>query len=134
MPFSMEQKLRDSTNISCQQFSMKKKNESIFIYIRNVQKLATEIYKVRKGLSLLPMGELFKSRDNDHYYIRHAPQVKISSLNTIHHGTGSTSFLGSKSWNFLPIKLKNTKHLKAFKPKIKKLEPWKWSVYNLLGL
>lgn len=68
------------------------------------------------------MGEFCKSRDDNDYHVRYAPQFKTSSLNTIYHSTDSTSFLGSKSWNFLSIKPKNTKHLKAFKPKIKKLE------------
>ena len=71
-------------NVACETFirinshhwTSIKKNNSVSIYQRNAQALATEIYKIRNGLFPILIQELFMS-DNEHTYsLRHLRNLK----------------------------------------------------------
>ena len=81
----------------------------------------TEIQKAcywdLQSLSAWIMTELFEPRNN-HYNLRHVPQINTPSMNTMYRGIDSLSFSGPKTWNLLPNELKNIKSFKAFKNRI----------------
>ena len=72
-----------------------KKDGSVSIHNRNLQFLATEIYKISKGLSLLILTELFKHRDEQHN-LRNTAEFTIPAIRTVYHRSESSSFLGVK--------------------------------------
>ena len=37
------------------------------------------------------------------YYVRHNPDFKAESVKTTHYGTETVSFLGSRTWNLVPM-------------------------------
>ena len=71
-----------------------KKDGSVSIHNRNLQKFLTEICKLCKDLSTLHMTQLFEPRNQHPYNIRHVSQFNTQSRNTIYCGSKSISFLG----------------------------------------
>ena len=98
------------------------KDGSVSVHNRNLQILATEMYKIKNDLSPLIVTELFEQR-NEHYNLRKNSQFTIPPIRTMYHGSESISFLGPKIWNVLPDRLKNVNTIEAFKMKIKKWKP-----------
>ena len=98
------------------------KDGSVSIHNRNLQFLATEMYKVKHNLSPSIMAELFEQR-NENYNLRNYNPFTIPAVRTVHHGSESISFLGPKIWNILPDDIKNAKSLNIFKTKIKSWKP-----------
>ena len=99
------------------------KDGSVSIHNRNLQILATEMYKVSKGLSPSIITELFRCRDDQRYNLRNITDFTIPAIRTVYHGSESISFLGPKIWNMLPDRLKNANSLEIFKSEIKKWTP-----------
>ena len=99
------------------------KDRSVSIHTRNLQYLATELYKVKEGLSPSIVTELFEHRDKQHYNLRNNAEFTIPAIRTVYHGSESISFLGPKIWNILPDRLKNANSLQLFKSEIKKWKP-----------
>ena len=62
------------------------------MHVKNIQKLATEMFKISKNFSAPPMSELFHQRVN-HYDLRNPYESSISKVNSVFHGQGSTSYL-----------------------------------------
>ena len=58
---------------------------SVSIHNRNLQFLATEMYKVSKGLS--PPMILFKPWDEQHYNLRNNAELTIPVIKTVYHGS-----------------------------------------------
>ena len=81
---------------------------SVSIRNRNLQILATEMYKISKGFSPPIIMELFKTRDKQHN-LRNNTEITIPVVRTFYHWAESISFLGLKICNTLPDRLKNTK-------------------------
>ena len=82
------------------------------------------MYKLKNDLSLLIVTELFEQRNEQHYNLRNNSQF-LPPIRTVHHGSESISFLGSKIWNILPNTMKNTNSIEAFQMQIKKWKPKK---------
>ena len=99
------------------------KDGSVSIHIRNLQLLATEMYKVTKGLSPQIMNDVFTYKSQHSYNLRQISQFATPRVNTVYHGTESVGFLGAKIWALLPISLKNIDNINAFKKEIKKWKP-----------
>ena len=102
---------------------MLEKDASNSIHHRNLQVFATEIYKVRKGLSPAIKTELFEHKEENYYNLRNNAEFAISAIRTVYHGSESISYLGPKIWNILPDRLKNANSLETFKSEIKKWKP-----------
>ena len=84
------------------------KDSSVSIHIRNIQKLAIEMFKFYNGLSPPLMNNIFKlKKEENPYNLRHISEFSRPLINSVYHGTESISFLGSKIWDILPEKLKN---------------------------
>ena len=52
------------------------------------------------------MNEIFKWCYEGSYSLRYQNSFKIPLVNTVYNGTEVVSFLGSKIWEFIPMKIK----------------------------
>ena len=98
------------------------KDNSMTIHDRNLCKLATEMYKVKNGLSPLPIQELFSSHVNT-YDLRRNKTWDIPCVKTVEHGTETIRYRGPKTWELLPAYIKDSKSLPEFRAKIKLWKP-----------
>ena len=87
------------------------KGKSVFVHMKNLQHLATEIFKIKNGLSPVIVNESYNLRSGIHLASR--------NMGTAHFGTDVISSLGSKLWNLIPDKIQHASTLSAFKAKIK---------------
>ena len=62
---------------------------SVTIHQRNLQKLATEMYKAKNQISPLPMQELFNTQDIPHN-LRNKRYWEVPRARTVCYGTDST--------------------------------------------
>ena len=89
-----------------------KKDVSVSIHNRNPQLLAIETYKTTKALYLPITTEIFVKNKRP-YNLRRNSHFTIRTVNLMFHGTESVSFLGPKTWNILPDRLKK---INSWKP------------------
>ena len=85
-------------------------DKSVTIHQRNLQLLATEIFKTKNELNPKIMEEIFTFKNVD-YDLRNNKSLKIGTLKTVYYGTESLSNLGAKIWNLLPNEYKELKSL-----------------------
>ena len=83
---------------------------------RNLQVLATEIYKAINNLSSLLMSELFKRRETK-YNLRNRNILVSTSIKTTTYGTSSINHLAPKIWSLVPKEIKYSASLDIFKRK-----------------
>ena len=86
-----------------------------------MQILATEMYKVSKGMSPPQITELLARRDEHPYNLRHNAELQ-PLVNFVRCGTESISYLGPKIWGMVPDTYNNIDSPCNFKNIIKK---WK---------
>ena len=77
------------------------KNKTVSIHQRNLQTLATEIYKAKNKISLEVVNSLFEFT-NKNYNLRNASILKRKRYFTIHYGSESLVSLASKIWELVP--------------------------------
>ena len=77
---------------------------------RNIQRLATELYKVKNGFSPEIIKEIFTERDM-RYNIRGQSDLILPNPKTVSFGTESVKFLGPKIWNIIPNPINNASSL-----------------------
>ena len=94
------------------------------IHEGNLQKLATQMFKVNNGLSVQAISENFHFAKN-HYNFRYQSQTtfKVDHVYTEKYGKQSVSFLGPKFWSSIPKEIKSFTTLAAFKTNIKLWKP-----------
>ena len=97
-------------------------DHSVCVHHRNLQKLATEMFKVKNNMSPIFMKNVFPEPSN-HYNLRIEPEFFTSNIRTISNGTETISFRGPKTWSLVPKDIKNSKTLSEFKSKIKTWKP-----------
>ena len=97
-------------------------DNSITIHQRNLQSLATEMYKVKNNISPLPMQELFNAQENIHD-LRNKRSWQIPHARTVHYGTETIRYRGPKTWELVPPEIKESKSLREFKVKVKGWKP-----------
>ena len=97
-------------------------DNSFTIHHRNLQRLATEIFKVKHNLSPIFMKNIFRESTNP-YNLRNAPDFQTSNIRTVYNGTETISFRGPKTWSLVPNNIKNCTSLSDFKNKIKHWKP-----------
>ena len=95
------------------------KDNSVSIHHRNMQKLATEIYKVLHGFSAPILNDIFVAVSRP-YNFRRNDTLQRRRVNSVRHGTESISLLGPKIWGLVPSDIKLSQFLSIFKRKIKK--------------
>ena len=102
--------------------SLLRKAETVTIHHRNLQLLATEMYKVVHDLSPAIVTEIFP-KNCQNYNLRYKETFRARKINTVYSGSETISVLGPKIWELVPIDIKNSNSLAAFKSKIKMWEP-----------
>ena len=98
------------------------KDNSVTIHDRNLQVLATEIYKTLNNLNPKIMKNIFTERDIS-YNLRKTKSFKTFNVKTVKYGTETLSFRGPKTWEMVPNVIKNSTSLMEFKSKIKTWTP-----------
>ena len=97
-------------------------DNSFTIHHRNLQKLATEMFKVKNNHSPSIMKNVFSDSIN-HYYLRNEPEFNTYNIRTVYNGTETISFRGPKLWSLVPDDIKTSNFLPEFKNKIKRWKP-----------
>ena len=91
-------------------------DNSVSVHHRNIQVLATELYKFVNGLSPKLVSDCFKLNNKTVYNTRNKSTFYS-------HGPESLSHLGPKIWELVPNDMKNLSTLTAFKKAIKQWKP-----------
>ena len=89
------------------------------VHLKNLQYLATEIYKVKNCLSPEIMKEVFIFQENENYNLRSGTHLTNINIHTPHFGTDTITNLGRKIWKLVPDEIKNASLLLVFKSRIK---------------
>ena len=98
------------------------RDNSVTVHTRNIQRLATEMYKVYNNISLGFISEIFPKSNTTHN-LRSQNDFVIPKVNTVLWGSETLRILGPKIWNMLPLDIKESQHLESFKSKIKFWSP-----------
>ena len=98
------------------------KSESYTIHERNLQKLATLMYKVKNNLSPKIVSNIF-SKFLAPYVFRNEKVWETGNVRTTLYGTETISYRGPQIWKYVPNDIRNSKTLKEFKNKIKIWKP-----------
>ena len=85
-----------------------------------MQVVATEMYKVTKGLSTKVFTNTSTPRNQPNYHLGHITCFKMSQVNSVYNGTESILFLGPKIWELNPEEVKQKESLNSFKDETKK--------------
>ena len=93
------------------------KDNAVTVHQRNLQVLATEIYKVKMGLAPQLVKEHF-SPNTHTYNLRSTYEFKLENVKTVHYGTESLLFLGPKMWELVLLEIKSSHSLEEFKKNI----------------
>ena len=94
------------------------KDNSVSIHHRNVQILATEMFKISKNLSSEIVKEIFQERIVS-YNLRSNNSFTSHRVDSIYHRTESLSFLGPKIWEIVPLEIKESENKNIFKRRVK---------------
>ena len=95
---------------------------SFTIHHRNLQKLATEMYKIKTKVAPSALQELFPENISS-YNLRNQRLWGNSNLNTEKYGIETITFLGPKTWDILPKLIKESLSLPEFEIKVKNWKP-----------
>ena len=98
------------------------KDNFVSIHNRNLQVLATEIFKIRNNIAPEFLNEIFQER-SVHYNLRGNNRFRSRRANSVYHGTESLAFLGPKIWDLVPDEIKTSENIYIFKNKIKRWVP-----------
>ena len=79
----------------------------MFQYIRNLQDLATEMFKIHQGLTPELLRQAFVSKTSS-YNLRRKDIFKKFQARSVYHDNESLSFLGPKIWDLVPVEFKQT--------------------------
>ena len=94
-------------------------DDSVSIHYRNIQALATEMFKVKNNIAPEIMKELFAPKTSS-YDLGNNNSLKRRKVKSVWHGTESVSYLGPKIWDLVPNEKKESESLNGFKFKIKR--------------
>ena len=94
------------------------KDSSVSIHEWNIQILATEMYKVSKGIT-----EIFSQRNEHPSNLRHNAKFLQPFVNSVCSGTESISYLGPNIRDMVPDTYENIDSIYKFKKVIKKWNP-----------
>ena len=73
------------------------------IYQKNLQNVATEMFKTYTGMASQIMNEVFPRNYALNYNLRRHPEFASRAIKTVHYRLESPSFLGPKIWEMLPL-------------------------------
>ena len=99
------------------------KDGTVSLHHRNIQTLATEMFKVKNELSLEIICDIFTQRINTHYNLKHNTHLETTFVRSAYNGTENVSYLGPKIWDIVPEEYKALNSLNSFKELIKNWVP-----------
>ena len=97
------------------------KDKSFTIHDRNLQKLATAMYKVKHNLCPSPIQDMFK--EGTSRKLRNNNEWEMPKVQTVNNGIETIRYRGPFTWNLVPNEIKKSKSLSIFKMKIKDWKP-----------
>ena len=95
-----------------------KRDRSVSIHQKNLQILATEIYKAKNDLGPKIMKDTFHFVQKP-YNLRNDAELKRRRNHTLYFGTESISSLAPKVWELIPSDIRSANSQGIFKEKIK---------------
>ena len=95
----------DNENLTLQE--LLQMDNSMSIHHRNLQKLATEMYKAKNNLSPIPVQNIFKEHIDTHD-LRNNRCWEVAKVRTVQHGTETIRYR-PKTWEILPKESKESK-------------------------
>ena len=98
------------------------KDNSVTIHHRNLQKLATEMYKLKNNIPPMLLKTILPGY-NHTYELRSENPFQTQNVRTVSNGTETIRFRGPKTWAIVPLDIKNSISLNEFKRKIKNWVP-----------
>ena len=98
------------------------KDGTVSIHVKNMQKLATEIFEISENFSVPLMSELFYQKVN-HYDLRNPYEFSIPNVNSVFYGQASKRYLGLLIWQLVRSEFKDLNIVTAFKAAIRKWKP-----------
>ena len=90
---------------------------------RDIQVLATELYKIVNGLLPEIMKEVFPFNENTSYNTRNKRKFHSRSIKSVTFGSETLSHLSPKILELLPVEIKSVDSVAFFKRAIKKWKP-----------
>ena len=99
-----------------------KRDKSFTIHERNLQRLATEIYKTKNNLAPSFMKKVFPDSQN-HVNLRNKPEIQTQNVKSVYMGSETVSFRGPRIWAMVPDRIKSASSLSDFKIEIKAWKP-----------
>ena len=108
------------------------KEGSFKIHDRNLQRLLTEIFKVKMKLAPEIMNEVFDIIESP-YPLRNELILKSQNIRTVRYGIETAAFVSSSISNYMPIELKESMSLNTFRSKIKTWKPENcpWKLFKI---
>ena len=97
-------------------------DNSFTIHHINLQKLATEMYKIKNNISPCFMKSIFPLSYNI-YDLRHNSDFKRENIRTVTYGSETISYRGPEIWELVPNDIKQSLSLDLFKKQIKQWKP-----------
>ena len=94
-------------------------DKSVTVHQRNVQRLATEMYKVKNKIAPLPFQDLFTENRNSHEFRDPSRPWDVPKVRTVNWGTESLRYRGILIWQLVPEDIKSSPSLNTFKENIK---------------
>ena len=88
------------------------KDKSTTIHNRNIQLIATELFKVKNGLSPAFMNEIFVENAQHYYDLRKKTEFKRNKVKTVYNGTETLTFIGSRIREIVPDYIKKVAALR----------------------
>ena len=98
------------------------KDNSYTIHHRNLQKLATEMFKIKNNMSPCFMNSIFPESDNS-YDFRNNTDFKRENIRTVTYGSETLCYRGPEIWELVPSEIKQSASLDQFKKMIKQWKP-----------
>ena len=98
-------------------------DNSVSVHHRNIQVLATELYKIVNGLSPEIMKEVFPFNENTSYNTRNKRKFHSRAIKSVVFGSEMLSHLAPKIWELVPVEIKNVESVASFNRAIKKWKP-----------
>ena len=88
------------------------KDRTVSIHVKNLHKLATEMFKISKNFSV-PLSELLCQKAY-HYDLWNPYEFSIANVNSVFHGQASIRYLGPLIWQLIPSEFKDLNTVSAF--------------------
>ena len=78
------------------------------------------MYKVKSELAPMITGNVFTTIPENQYNLCNSNGFRLTFARTNYHGTENISYFGPKTWDIVPIELKNAQSLNSFKKSVRK--------------